>query len=111
MFDDLMVWKLLSDFVDIEFRMETTAILSTWNNIFFLWNSLCHKQIAKTIGNISKNVMSLKISEFNTAFNSIADALSRAQFQKFKELAPHADSSPTMVPYEFLIFLNDNIKV
>jgi hypothetical protein len=37
--------------------------------------------------------------------------LSRAQFQKFKELAPHADSSPTMVPYEFLIFLNDNIKV
>jgi hypothetical protein len=29
MFDDLMVWKLLSDFVDIEFRMETTAILST----------------------------------------------------------------------------------
>ena len=26
---------LLSDFVDIEFRMETTAILSIWNNIFF----------------------------------------------------------------------------
>ena len=53
----------------------------------------------------------LKAKYINTAFNSIADALSRAQFQKFKELAPHADSSPTMVPYEFLIFLNDNIKV
>ena len=53
----------------------------------------------------------LKAKYINTAFNSIADTLSRAQFQKFKELAPHADSSPTMVPYEFLIFLNDNIKV
>jgi hypothetical protein len=56
----------------------------------------------------------LKAKYINTAFNSIADALSRlsrAQFQKFKELAPHADSSPTMVPYEFLIFLMDNIKV
>jgi hypothetical protein len=53
----------------------------------------------------------LKAKYSNTAFNSIADALSRAQFQKFKELALHADSSPTMVPYEFLIFLNDNIKV
>ena len=46
----------------------------------------------------------LKGKYINTAFNSIADALSRAQFQKFK------DSSSTMVPYELLIFLNDNIK-
>ena len=53
----------------------------------------------------------LKAKYINIAFISIADALSRAQFQKFKELAPRADSSPTMVPYEFLIFLNDNIKV
>jgi hypothetical protein len=38
----------------------------------------------------------LKAKYINTAFNSIADALSRAQFQKFKKLSPHADSSPTM---------------
>lgn len=57
---------------------------------------------------VSRN---LKAKYINTAFNSIADALSRAQFQKFKELAPHTDSSPMMMPYEFLIFLNDNIKV
>jgi hypothetical protein len=55
--------------------------------------------------------MFCKAKYINTAFNSIADALFRAQFQKFKELAPHADSSPMMVPYKFLVFLNDNIKV
>jgi hypothetical protein len=71
---------------------------------FLKWSFLLNFYIL--IGNFH-----LKAKYINTAFNSIADALSRAQFQKFKELAPHADFSPTMVPYEFLIFWNDNIKV
>ena len=33
----------------------------------------------------------LKPKYINAAFKSIADALSRAQFQRLKELAPHAD--------------------
>ena len=34
-------------------------------------------------------------------YNSVADALSRANFQKFRCLAPLADHSPTPIPVEF----------
>jgi hypothetical protein len=53
------------------FHLKAKYINTAFNSIadalsraqFQKLNSLCHKQIAKAIGNISKNVMSLKISE------------------------------------------------
>jgi hypothetical protein len=40
----------------------------------------------------------MKAFHISSANNCIADALSRGQFQKFKELAPEADTFPTAVP-------------
>ena len=34
--------------------------------------------------------------------NPIADSLSRFQFQRFRRLAPHADSIPTQIPQQLL---------
>ena len=34
--------------------------------------------------------------------NPIADSLSRFQFQRFRHLAPHADSIPTQIPQQLL---------
>ena len=41
----------------------------------------------------------------------IADALSRDQFQKFKELAPEADTFPTAVPMEIWSLLNSTLSI
>ena len=38
--------------------------------------------------------------------NPIADALSRFQFQRFRRLAPHADSLPTQIPQQLLLDLD-----
>jgi hypothetical protein len=43
----------------------------------------------------------MKAFHISSANNCVADALSRGQFQKFKELAPEADTFPTAVPMEF----------
>ena len=43
----------------------------------------------------------MKAFHISSANNCVADALSRDQFQKFKELAPEADTFPTAVPMEF----------
>jgi hypothetical protein len=43
----------------------------------------------------------MKAFHISSANNCVADALSRCQFQKFKELAPEADTFPTAVPMEF----------
>ena len=34
--------------------------------------------------------------------NPILDSLSRFQFQRFRRLAPHADSIPTQIPQQLL---------
>jgi hypothetical protein len=39
----------------------------------------------------------MKAFHISSANNCVADALSRGQFQKFKELAPEADTFPTAV--------------
>lgn len=43
----------------------------------------------------------MKAFHISSANNCVADALSRGQFQNFKELAPEADTFPTAVPMEF----------
>jgi hypothetical protein len=48
----------------------------------------------------------MKAFHISSANNCVADALSRGQFQKFKELAPEADTFPTAVPMEFWSLLN-----
>jgi len=58
-----------------------------------IWISACHQFIIK-----AEHIPGHK--------NEIADALSRFLFQKFRTLAPEADSNPTPVPpYSELIFL------
>ena len=47
-------FKTLSDFDVLEFKMQTTAMLSTWKLIFFLWNKFPHNITARAIGIISK---------------------------------------------------------
>ena len=56
------------------------------------------------IGNF--NIKAFHISSGN---NCIADALSRGQFQKFKELAPEAETLSTVVPMEFWNLLKSSL--
>lgn len=53
----------------------------------------------------------LKAFHISSANNCVADALSRGQFQKFKELAPEADTFPTAVPMEFWSLLNSTLSI
>ena len=43
----------------------------------------------------------IKCSHISGKVNIVADALSRGNFQKFRQLAPHADKAPTEVPLQF----------
>jgi hypothetical protein len=51
----------------------------------------------------------MKVFHISSANNCVAYALSRGQFQKFKELAPEADTFPTAVPMEFWSLLNSTL--
>jgi hypothetical protein len=53
----------------------------------------------------------MKAFHILSANNCVADALSRGQFQKFKELAPQADTFPTAVPMEFWNLLNSTLSI
>ena len=53
----------------------------------------------------------MKAFHISSANNCVADALSRGQFQKFKELAPEADTFPTAVPMEFWSLLNSTLSI
>ena len=52
----------------------------------------------------------IKAVYIESSKNFLADALSRRQFQKFRQLAPQADPFPTQVPLEFLSFFKENIE-
>jgi hypothetical protein len=47
------------------------------------------------------NNCNIKSSHIGSKNNLIADALSRGNFQKFRELAPNADKYPVEVPLQF----------
>ena len=53
----------------------------------------------------------MKAFHISSANNCVADALSRDQFQKFKELAPEADTFPTAVPIEFWSLLKSTLSI
>jgi hypothetical protein len=53
----------------------------------------------------------MKAFHISSANNCVADALSRGQFQKFKELAPEADTFPTAVPMELWSLLNSTLSI
>lgn len=57
------------------------------------------------VGNLHIKAVYIRSSK-----NSLADAISRRQFQTFRQLAPHADPNPTAVPLEFLSLLRENIE-
>jgi hypothetical protein len=53
----------------------------------------------------------MKVFHISSANNCVADVLSRGQFQKFKELAPEADTFPIAVPMEFWRLLNSILSI
>lgn len=53
------------------------------------------------------NNMQFKAVHIEGRFNSISDSISRKQWQRFRELAPDADSEMTPVPGEFLQMISE----
>jgi hypothetical protein len=53
----------------------------------------------------------MKAFHISSSNNCVADALSRGQFQKFKELPPEADTFPTAVPMEIWSLFNSTLSI
>jgi heptaprenylglyceryl phosphate synthase len=53
----------------------------------------------------------MKAFHILSANNCVADAISRGQFQKFKELTPEANTFSTAVPMEFWSLLNSTLSI
>jgi hypothetical protein len=85
----------------------------------FLWDRVFkRKKIAFHVDNLevvtvlnSKSSKSPRVFHISSANNCVADVLSRGQFQKFKELAPEADTFPIAVPMEFWSLLNSILSI
>ena len=123
--------EILKDITFLEIIPIALAIY-LWHDLFF------KKKIAFYVDNLavvtvlnvrsskSKRVMNLlrlivywsmlgnfHIKSFHipSAVNAVANAISRAQFQNFKRLAPDAELFPTAVPQDFLNILNSSLSV
>ena len=55
---------------------------------------------------VARHSFSFTASPVRGKSNPIADSLSRFQFQRFRRLAPHADSLPTQIPQQLLLDLD-----
>lgn len=53
------------------------------------------------------NDIQFKAIHFSSSENSIADAISRFQLQRFRALGPQADMQPEQIPAEFLEVISD----
>lgn len=53
------------------------------------------------------NDIQFKAIHFSNSENSIADAISRFQLQRFRALGPQADMQPEQIPAEFLEVISD----
>ena len=106
----ICLWQLMFNKKKIMFHVDNQAVVSILNSmtakserVLKVLRFIVYKSLT---GNF--HVKAMYISTFK---NLIADSISRGQFQKFRQLVPTADTLPTMVPYEFLEFLNENISV
>ena len=53
------------------------------------------------------NNMQFKAAHIEGRLNTVSDAISRKQWQRFRTLAPEADAEMTRVPREFLQMLSE----